>query len=317
MTISIGTTSWTDKTLLASEWYPKDAKRSEDRLKYYAAQFPLVEVDSTYYALPAAQTVQLWAERSPQNFTFNIKAYRVFTAHQTKLQTLPKDLQQTLTNKVKDTFYYEDLPGEIAREMWAQFRAALEPLRRAGKLGAILFQFPPWFVKKRANIEHVLLCAEMLEGLQLAVEFRNNTWFNERHTSSTLKMEREHGLVHVIVDEPQGTAFSIPSIWEVTTPKLATVRFHGRNAETWLKKGLASAAERFNYLYSEDELNELAPKVQALEEKAEKVQVLFNNCHGDKGVRNAATFRDLLRTRHETRRGAVAARWQWKTWTRS
>jgi uncharacterized protein YecE (DUF72 family) len=236
----------------------------------------------------------LWAERTPRNFTFNIKAYRVFTSHQTKLQTLPADLKKALHNKVKEDFYYEDLSGEITLEMWKRFREALAPLQREGKLGAILFQYPPWFVKKRSNIEHVLLCAQMLEGFQLAVEFRNNTWFNERHASSTLDFEREHGLVHVIVDEPQGTSFSIPSIWEVTTPRFAMVRFHGRNAETWQKKGLSSAAERFNYLYSDEELEELAPKVKALDDKAERVHVLFNNCYSDKGVRNATTFRGLL-----------------------
>jgi uncharacterized protein YecE (DUF72 family) len=88
-------------------------------------------------------------------------------------------------------------------------------LQREGKLGAILFQYPPWFVKKRSNIQHVLLCAEMLEGSRLAVEFRNKTWFIERHASSTLELEGEHGLVHVIVDEPQHTAFSIPSVWRL------------------------------------------------------------------------------------------------------
>jgi uncharacterized protein YecE (DUF72 family) len=293
--ISVGTASWTDKTLIASGWYPKSAKRAEDRLKHYATQFPLVEVDSTYYALPTPQVAQLWAERTPKNFTFNIKAYRVFTSHQTKLQTLPSDLKNALHNEVNEDFYYHDLPREIALEMWRRFGDALTPLQREGKLGAILFQYPPWFVKKRSNIEHVLLCAEMLQGFKLAVEFRNNTWFNEKHASPTLEFAREHGLVHVIVDEPQDTPFSIPSIWEVTNPKIAMVRFHGRNAQTWQKKGLTSAAERFNYLYSDEELEDLAPKVKALEAKAESVHTLFNNCHGDKGVRNAATFSELIK----------------------
>lgn len=252
----------------------------------------MVEVDSTYYALPTPQVAQLWAARAPRDFTFNIKAYRLFTAHQTKLQTFPTDLKSAL--KVADNFYYHNLPSEIAIEIWKRFRDALEPLRRAGKLGAILFQYPPWFVKRRSNIEHIVLCAQMLESLQLAIEFRNNTWFNEKHTADTLQFERDHGFVHVVVDEPQHTSYSIPAIWEATSPKLAMLRLHGRNPETWQAKGLASAAERFNYLYSNKELEALAKPVKALAEKVERVHVLFNNCHSDKGVRNAATFREML-----------------------
>lgn len=256
----------------------------------------MVEVDSTYYALPTPQVAQLWAERTPADFTFNIKAYRVFTAHQTRLQALPKDIKEALGNSALESYYYQDLPTEIAVELWKRFWAALEPLRKAGKLGAVLFQYPPWFVKKRSNIEHVLLCAQILEGNRLALEFRNSTWFNEKHTAATLDFEREHDFTHVIVDEPQGTPYSIPTIWEVTSPKLAMVRLHGRNAATWQAKGLASAAERFNYLYSEEELRELAPKVKRLEEETATVHVLFNNCYSDKGVRNAATFLDLLKS---------------------
>ncbi|MGH8729550.1 MAG: DUF72 domain-containing protein [Burkholderiales bacterium] len=290
--IAVGTASWTDKTLIASGWYPRELKRAEDRLKHYAANFSLVEVDGTYYALPTPQVSQLWAERTPHGFTFNIKAYRLFTGHQTGQQTFPPDLKSNL--RLGDSFYYQDLPVEIVLEMWRRFRDALEPLRRAGKLGAILFQYPPWFVKRRSNIEHIVTCASMLEGFQLAVEFRNNTWFSDRHAESTLRFERDHGLVHVVVDEPQHTSYSIPAIWEVATPRLAMVRLHGRNTETWQAKGLASAAERFDYLYSEEELAALAPLITRLADKAEKTHVIFNNCYGDKGVRNAALLREML-----------------------
>lgn len=295
MPIAVGTASWTDKTLLESGWYPTEAKKAEDRLRYYAAQFPLVEVNSSYYAIPVPQTSRLWAERTPAHFTFNIKSYRVFTGHQTRLQTLPADLKQALGNTIKDNFYYQDLPREVADEMWKRFRESLEPLRVSGKLGAVLLQFPPWFVKRRTSIEHILLCARMLEGCTLATEFRNNTWFNEKHAADTLKFERDHGFVHVIVDEPQGTAFSVPAIWEATAPEFAMVRFHGRNAETWQAKGLSSAAERFRYLYSDGELQTLAAPVKALERQAERVHAIFNNCYSNFGVRNARVFSKLLK----------------------
>jgi uncharacterized protein YecE (DUF72 family) len=141
-------------------------------------------------------------------------------------------------------------------EMWRRFRLALEPLRHAGKLGAVLFQFPPWFYYRRSNLAHIAHCAQFLEGYQIAVEFRNRTWFDDKHRSEVLAFERENALAHVVVDEPQGFSSSIPSVWEVSSPNLAIFRLHGRNAETWDKKGLVASSERFDYEYREQELRE-------------------------------------------------------------
>jgi len=132
------------------------------------------------------------------------------------------------------------------------------PLQSAGKLAAVLFQFPPWLIPNRDGYAHVLGCAEKLEGIQVAIEFRNKIWFEANRRERVLSFLRDHKLVHVVVDEPQGFGSSVPSVWEVTTPSLAIARFHGRNKETREKKGLASAAERFNYLYPEAELRDLA-----------------------------------------------------------
>jgi uncharacterized protein YecE (DUF72 family) len=289
--ILVGTASWTDKTLLESgRFYPREAKSAEARLRYYAAQFPLVEIDSTYYALPAPQTAELWAERTPQRFVFNVKAFRLFTGHPAQPSALPADLR----GSAKDSFYYDDLNPEIQGELWRRFRAGLEPLRRAGKLGAVLLQFAPWFVFGRERLAHIEHCAAMLEGLPLALEFRNKSWFGDKTRERTLAFEREHGFAHVVVDEPQGFASSIPQVWEVTSPDLALLRLHGRNRETWAKKGLKSAAERFDYLYTEKELRELAGPVRHLAAGAQRTHVLFNNCHGDKAQRNAAQFRRLV-----------------------
>lgn len=293
--VVVGTASWTDKTLLESgRFYPREAKSAEARLRYYASQFRLVEIDSTYYALPADRTAQLWAERTPQGFVFNVKAFRLFTGHQAQASALPADLRKALPPDAKPNFYYRDLSDEIRRELWRRFRSGLEPLRRSGKLGAILLQFAPWFVFGRESFAHILHCAEMLPGLQLAVEFRNKSWFGEKTREKSIAFERDHRLAHVVVDEPQGFPSSIPQVWEVTHPDLALLRLHGRNRETWARKGLASAAERFNYLYSAAELKTLARPVQDLASRARQVHVLFNNCHGDKAQRNAAQFRQLL-----------------------
>src|SRR6266849_5814955 len=156
--IRVGTAGWTDKTLIDSGWYPADAGNPEKRLRYYASQFPLVEVDSVYYALPAEQTAKAWAERTPDHFTFNVKAFSLFTQHPTPVKALPTDLREAAGQSGKDRVYLKDVDPALADAAWDRFLAALEPLRGAGqpgagKLGAILLQFPPWFPIGRANKE--------------------------------------------------------------------------------------------------------------------------------------------------------------------
>lgn len=293
--ILVGTASWTDRTLIESgRFYPPEARSAEARLRYYAAQFPLVEIDSTYYALPAEQTAQLWADRTPQGFVFNVKAFRLFTGHHAQPSALPADLRKALQPSENLMLYYRELSDEIRRELWQRFRSGLEPLRRSGKLGAVLLQFAPWFVFGRESFGHIMHCADMLDGLRLAVEFRNKSWFGEKTRDTTLAFERDHNLAHVVVDEPQGFPSSIPQVWEVTCPDLALVRLHGHNRETWAKKGLATSAERFNYLYSTAELKALEQPVKDLASRVRRLHVLFNNCHGDKAQRNAAQFRRLI-----------------------
>lgn len=294
-TILVGTASWTDKTLIDSKaFYPASAKSAEARLRFYASQFPLVEIDATYYALPAERTAQMWAERTPDGFTFNVKAFRLFTGHPAQLRALPPDIRTALQPGAPDKIYYRDLSAEIQQELWRRFLLGLEPLRASGKLGALLLQFAPWFVFGRESFAFIEHCAEMLAGCRLAVEFRNKSWFGDKTRDRVLAFERERALVHVVVDEPQGFASSIPQVWEVTCPELAIFRLHGHNREMWTKKGLATSAERFNYLYSTTELEPLADHVHELARKAQRVHVLFNNCHGDKAQRNAVEFRQLL-----------------------
>jgi len=294
--ILVGTASWADKSLLDSGlFYPKQAKSAEARLRHYSTHFPLVEVDSSYYALPAPQVAQLWAERTPETFVFDVKAFRIFTQHQTPPNVLPKDIRDALGPLAeKRNVYYGDLPPELMEEMWRRFRLALEPLRQANKLGAVLFQFPPWFFYRRSNLEHIARCAQILEGYQLAVEFRNRTWFEDKHRSEVLAFERDHRLTHVVVDEPQGFPSSIPAIWEVTNPGLAIFRLHGRNARTWDKKGLTASSERFDYEYQEAELREFLSPVLRLAHQAERVHVVFNNNLRDQGIRGATTFSALV-----------------------
>jgi uncharacterized protein YecE (DUF72 family) len=164
----------------------------------------------------------------------------------------------------KDVWYYKDVPEEIRDELWAQYRAAIFPLAASDKLGAVHFQFAPQVLYGRRSFDHIEECIAQLPGCRLAIEFRNKSWFDGENAEKTLAFERERKLVNVIVDEPQGVANYIPSVWEVTNPELAVVRLHGRNHETWAKKGLTSSAQRFNYDYSDAEMEELAKPITGL-----------------------------------------------------
>ncbi len=293
--VLVGTCSWTDKTLLESGWYPPQVATPEERLRYYARHFPIVEVDSSYYALPSPRNAVLWAQRTPDDFVFDVKAFALFTHHPTPPRSLPRDIHDALPPELREkrNLYYRDLPPELVDELWRRFAEALLPLDSAGKLGAVLFQFPPWFRPGRESREYMAALRERLPQFRLAVEFRQARWLaEERDRQLTLRFLREHGLPLVCVDEPQGFSSSVPPLAEVTAP-LAVVRFHGRNAATWEARGLTTA-ERFNYLYTPEELGEWVPRVRQLAREAEEVHVLFNNCYRDYAVRNARQMAQAL-----------------------
>jgi uncharacterized protein YecE (DUF72 family) len=301
MTILVGTASWTDKTLVESGlFYPPDCKSAEGRLRYYASKFPMVEVDSSYYAIPSATNAQLWAERTPADFVFNVKAFRLFTSHQTDAKVMGKDIVEALPAGLaaKKTVYYRDLLEQapaVLDELWRRFFLALSPLHDAGKLCAVHFQFAPWIIRNRDGEAHVRDCAARLGDRLMAVEFRNKTWFDDKHTAATLEFERELGVAHVVVDSPRvETANVVPAVWDITSTRLAILRLHGRNHGTWNVKGATSASDRFNYEYTEEELAGFIPNIRALERRVEMLQIIFNNNYQDQGQRNALAMIDLL-----------------------
>jgi len=295
MDIVVGTASWTDPTLIKSKrFYPPGCTSAEARLRFYASQFPIVEVDSSYYAMPSGSNSVLWADRTPDDFVFNIKAFRLFTGHQTDRAKLPKDIQAALPASEKKNLYYKDTPGEVLAELWRRYREAIAPLQSAGKLGAVHFQFAPWVVNNpdgRAHVEH---CADQMEGFTVAAEFRHRSWFSESAAAATLQLEQSHKLVNVVVDEPQGPANSIPAVWEVTNDSLAIVRLHGRNHATWNVKDAVAASDRFNYDYSDEELGELAARIENIAKQVARTHVIFNNNYEDQGQRNARTLMSLF-----------------------
>lgn len=297
MAVRVGTCSWTDPTLLQAGWYPQGADSAEARLAHYASRFPVVEVDSTYYALPSERNAALWVERTPPGFRFNIKAFSLMTGHGASAAKLPAILRDSLPEDLagkRGNLYLKDLPDEAQRWVWRQFDDALTPLAEADKLGAVLLQMPPWFGINRENKAYLQRCRELLPHRRLAVEFRHRSWLEERNAPETLSLLAEHDLTYVCVDEPQGFRSSVPPVTAATTPDLAVVRLHGRNRENWEAKGI-SAAERFRYLYGADELAEWVPRVEELAGKAAETHVLFNNCYSDFGVRNAADLAEQLR----------------------
>ena len=287
----MGTASWTDRTLIASGWYPPEAKTPEKRLRFYARQFPLVEVDATYYALPAERTAATWAERTPAGFTFNIKAFSLFTQHPTPVKALPADLRDAAAKTGKDRVYLKDVDPEVTDQAWDRFLAALEPLRGAGRLGAILLQFPPWFPIGRANKDYILACAQRAAPRRVCVEFRNYTWMTEDNQSETLDFLAAHQLPYVCVDMPQGYPSSIPPVLAATSD-LAVVRMHG-HSDKWTSKDIY---ERFGYRYGEDELDEWAAKIRGLAAGAEVTDVVFNNCYSNYAQVNARQLADRLST---------------------
>ncbi|MFI7492106.1 DUF72 domain-containing protein [Micromonospora echinaurantiaca] len=286
--IKVGTASWTDRTLLDSGWYSQTADTPEKRLAYYARQFPLVEVDATYYSPPAERTARLWAERTPAGFTFNVKAFSLLTGHPTKVSALYKDLRPDTD---KRNLYPDDLPPQAYEEVWTRFLSALDPLVEAGRLGALLFQFPPWFTIKRDNKQYLLEVERRCAPLRPVFEFRHASWFDGSNADETLAFLRQHRLAYVCVDMPQGHRSSVPPVLAATAD-LAVVRFHG-HSDKWTSKDIH---EKFGYRYSDRELKDWAPKLRELADSTGQTHVLMNNCYRDYAQTNAATLAGLLDT---------------------
>lgn len=276
-------------------FYPAGITSAEDRLRYYASRFSLVEVDSTYYALPARQMAELWVERTPNDFVFDVKAHALMTDHPTETKRLPKDLRELLpADEAKKTrIYAKDLPPEVLDEVWRHFRDALEPLHSSGKLGVVLFQFPRWFVPSRANADALLAARERLDGLPIAVEFRHRSWLTGRMAKRTPEFLADNDIPMVIVDAPSGMTSSLPATPMVTSKQLAIVRLHGRRRETWEERN-EIVSERYRYLYDEGELAEWVDPVLEVSAQTRETHVVFNNCYGNYAPTNAIEFSSLL-----------------------
>lgn len=295
-TVRVGTASWTDPTMTApGVFYPAAADTAEERLAYYAAQFPVVEVDATYYALPSRRVGELWLERTPPDFTFDIKAHALMTGQPSEPKRLPKEVREELPVELaaKPRIYARDLPRSVQDAIWAQFIDGIAPLYSAGKLGAVLFQYPRWVFPSNEAREAIVEARERLRDMPLAVEFRHASWFNEKNLERTVAFLEKHAIPCVMVDAPQGMRSSLPPMVAVTSSRLAVVRFHGRRTATWERAGIP-VVERFRYLYSTDELAEWVPRIESVTRQVAELHVLMNNCYANYGTTNAREIAAML-----------------------
>lgn len=291
--VRTGTCSWTDPTLVKeTDWYPRRSMSAADRLAHYAAWFPVVEVDSSYYFPPSPELARSWVERTPDGFRMNVKAYSLLTHHPTRPDSVWEDLRQEVLPEFKDkkNVYSHHLAPDALDEAWERFRHAVDPLQAGGRLGAVLLQYPQWFTSKRSNRAEIERARQRLGDLPACVEFRSPRWLDGEECGRTLGLLADNGLALVVVDAPPVS--ELRTVVAATT-ELAVVRFHGRANDTWNKRGI-SAAERFRYLYDDQELHQWVPRVHQLAEDSTEVHLLMNNCYQDYGVRNAADLHRLL-----------------------
>ncbi len=291
----VGTCSWADEGMVKA-WYPRQFRGTRKRLEYYSRHFDTVEVDSTFYALPSIQYCRRWAEETPDDFVFHVKGFGLMTGHSVPPARLPPrlreyDFELTRYGNVKNP------PGAMIRESFDLFAEAVEPLREAGKLGALLFQFPPYFTAEtpdqlRRNLAWLRRSRELMAGYDLAVEFRHRSWSRPPVRDRVLQLLADENISLVAVDEPQVGQESFPSIVRRTAP-IGYVRFHGRNRDTWSGR-TESAAERFRYLYSDEELQQWACDIRRLTEETEVTYVMFNNCYADYAPKNAQAMQQIL-----------------------
>jgi uncharacterized protein YecE (DUF72 family) len=294
--IHVGTASWTDPTMTAAGvFYPSGADNAEERLNYYASQFPVVEVDATYYALPARRTAELWMERTPDDFTFDVKAHALMTGQPSELKRLPKELREELPPELLDKrrAYARDLPEAVRDRIWELFLDALTPLSSSGKLGAVFFQYPRWVFPSNEARDAIVEAHERLRDVPMAVEFRHASWLNEKNVDRTLRFLEKYEIPLVMVDAPPGMKSSLPAITAVTSPRLAVVRFHGRRIETW-EASRIPVVERFRYLYDESELGEWVPRIREAAAQVRETHVLMNNCYANYGTTNAREIAAML-----------------------
>lgn len=268
--ITIGLTGWSDHDTIYSG-------TSKHKLEDYAGNFPMVEVDTSFYAIPAPSTTERWVERTPDEFLFVVKAFQAMTKH--------KEWQQ----------YYDS-----ETEMYRRFMDAIAPMSERGRLKAILFQFPPYFSCTQENVRYLRAVRAKMGDLPVAIEFRNKTWYTETTRDQTLGLLKELGFIHTVVDEPQVGNGSVPIVLKATNEDMTLIRLHGRNSAGWMKANSPEWREvRTLYRYNAEEINYWAENIRYLQKQSKEIIVIFNNNSGGDAADNAKELQKALDISYE------------------
>ena len=287
--IRVGTSSWADPGFV-KEWYPR-GMAAKERLPWYARHFDMVELNSSFYAIPDRNTVHGWVEITPENFTFDVKAHRALSRHSAALDSLPPDMREGVSSGPRGRVV---LTPELELALVRRLLEETAPLAEAGKLGAYLLQMTPAFAPGKNRLEELGGLVEAFAPQRLAIELRHRGWVREKRRHETLAWFADHDVAFVGVDAPPGDHVPImPSDLDaVTRDDLAYMRLHGRNTDGYLSG--KSVAERFGWRYTDDELEQVRERALGMAEQAGEVHVAFNNNRDDDAPTAAQRFRSLL-----------------------
>ena len=277
--IRVGTASWSEPEFVKAGWYPKGLPANQ-QLPFYADRFDLVELNSSFYALPQARLCDRWAKVTPDGFLFDVKCHRLLSRHATRADALPSDLRAEAEITERGTVV---LTPELERAVAARFLEELKPLEAAGKLGALLLQMTPGFAPRTADLTALEPLLQQLrgtgsQGRQVVLELRHRGWLDDTHRAQTTSFLRETGITLASIDGPPTDSkhFTImPGVDEITDGRLAYLRLHGRDAKAYLTG--KTVAERFHYDYSDVEIAEVSERALGLAKEADEVHVVFNN----------------------------------------
>ena len=289
--LRVGTCSWTDRSLLASGWYPSGHGDAGSRLHHYSAFFDTVEVDSTFYAIPDETVFFQWVSRTPPGFLFNVKAFGLFTYHALPVTSLPASLRPAGASKGSKVRIWE-IPRESRVELWNAFMSRVTVLHRMDRLGYLLFQFPPWVTFSEKNLGWFSRIGSLAAPMRIALEVRHGSWLEKGKRERFLDLLRDQNIAYTAVDEPE-LDWTVPPEWNITATWGSVMRFHGRNSDAWSRRN-ASVAERFNYLYDIEELELVSRAFKERRDRIGRVFLMFNNCFRDNAVRNALQMKALL-----------------------
>jgi uncharacterized protein YecE (DUF72 family) len=285
--IRIGTASWTDPGFV-EDWYPKKLPASA-RLRWYAEHFDMVEVNATFYALPVIKTVERWCDETPSDFIFDVKLPKLLSRHAMRSQFFPPDLRSKLPTKNGVVQLTSESQELVARRLLRE----IQPLKDAGKLGVFLLQMSPSFRPKNQELSELNSLFELFSEHEVVVELRNRDWVTGEQFQKTLDYFKQRKVTLVLVDAPDSEHFTVmPGFDHVTNPKLGYFRFHGRNAEGYIKG--RTVAERFDYEYSPDEVKELAERLRKVSKEVDRLHVIANNNRSNYAPKLAQRLKEQL-----------------------